>query len=118
MKLCAPWPDHPGKALPISNVVSAALYTCETHRGARLLDSSLIKRERLPMVTVSAVHMDRPFSWRSCQIDACSEAILDRWSLPVSYPEQSSPAMAGTAMPGMNDERAVTREVFGEEIEV
>jgi hypothetical protein len=74
--LRAPWPDHPGKALPISNVVFVALYTCEAHRGARLLNPALVKRERVPMVTVSAVHVDRPFSVRSCQIDACSEAIL------------------------------------------
>jgi hypothetical protein len=78
MKLRAPWPDHPGKALSISNVVSIALYTCEAHRGARLLNSALIKRERVPMVTVSAVHMDRPFSWRSCQINECSEVIFSR----------------------------------------
>jgi hypothetical protein len=72
------------------------LHACEAPSGARLLNPALIKRERVPVVTVFAVHVDRAFSVRSCQIDACSEAILDRWSLPVSYPEQSSPAMAGT----------------------
>jgi hypothetical protein len=30
----------------------------------------------VPMVTVFAVHVDRPFSVRSGQINACSEAIL------------------------------------------
>jgi hypothetical protein len=58
------------------------LHACEAHGGARLLNPALIKRERVPVVTVSAVHADRPFSVRSCQIDACSEVIFSRLCFP------------------------------------
>jgi hypothetical protein len=60
--LRAPWPDHSSKALYILSVVLVALYAHEACRGNRWTNSSMIEREHGFDVTVSAVHMGRPFS--------------------------------------------------------
>jgi hypothetical protein len=91
-----PWPDHSGKALPKSNVVSATPFACEAHRGVRLLNPAPVVRERVPVVTVSAVHVGMRFSVHSCQIGACSEVTYCRLCFPDHLSGQSSPAMAGT----------------------
>jgi hypothetical protein len=70
--LRAPWPDHSGKVLYVSSVVLVAWYAREACRGNRLVNSAMIKWERELDVTVSAVHVGRPFSKCLSQIDEYS----------------------------------------------
>jgi hypothetical protein len=69
--LRAPWPAHSGKDLSLLCVVLAARCAQDTHRGNRLVNSAMIERERELEVTVSTVHVGRPFSRCLSQIDEC-----------------------------------------------
>jgi hypothetical protein len=60
--LRAPWPDHSGRALHLSSVVLAALYTRKAHHSSHLTNSGVSEWERGLDVTVSVVRMGRTFS--------------------------------------------------------